>query len=128
MLDPNNTNQGYICGRLFAVIEKIQKEANGKATLTERYLNSASSTPATVFPSLLNLSVHNAEKLNDGKTVYFDKLKQEIIDKLDASGFPRQLSMNDQGRFFVGYYHQKSNMYSPKVNKSEENNIEIINS
>lgn len=116
MLDKENQNQGYLCGRLFAVLEKIQEDANGIHTIRERYMNSASSTPSTVFATLLNLSTHHAEKLSSGGQVYYEKLKQEIISKLDTSGFPVHLDLQDQGRFFVGYYHQRQELFISKEN------------
>ncbi len=120
MLDKENQNQGYLCGRLFAVLDKIQEDANGIHSIRERYMNSASSTPATVFSTVLNLSAHHLEKLNNGKQVYYEKLKQEIISKLDADGFPAHLSLQDQGRFFVGYYHQRQDFFTSKENKETE--------
>lgn len=116
MLDKENQNQGYLCGRLFAVLDKIQEDANGIHSIRERYLNSASATPATVFATILNLSTHHIEKLNVGKQVYYEKLKQEIISKLDADGFPAHLDLQDQGRFFVGYYHQRQDFFIAKDN------------
>lgn len=120
MLDKNNTNPGYLCGRLFAVLDKIQEDANNQHTIRERYLNSASATPSAVFATILNLSSHHSEKLNEGRNVYFEKLKQEIIEKLDADGFPAHLDLQDQGRFFVGYYHQRQAFFTKK--DKEENN------
>lgn len=117
MLDKENLNQGYLCGRLFAVLDKIQEDANGIHTVRERYMNAASATPAMVFATILNLSTHHLEKLNVGKQVYFEKLKQEIISKLDADGFPAHLVLQDQGRFFVGYYHQRQDFFTGKENK-----------
>ena len=81
MLDDKNTNQGYLCGRLFAVLDKIQDEANNQHSIRERYMNSASATPAAVFATILNLSYHHSEKLNEGRKVWFEKIKQEIVDK-----------------------------------------------
>ena len=121
MLDKDNTNQGYLCGRLFAVLDKIQEEANNQHSIRERYMNSASSTPAAVFSTILNLSNHHVENLkNEGRKIYFDKLKQEIISKIDAEGFKAQLDLQDQGRFFIGYYHQRQDFFT----KNEENNNE----
>ncbi len=120
MLDKENNNQGYLCGRLFAVLDKIQEEANNQHTIRERYMNSASATPSAVFATILNLSSHHSEKLNEGRNVFFEKLKQEIIDKLDANGFPAHLDLQDQGRFFVGYYHQRQAFFTK--NEKEENN------
>ena len=120
MLDKQNTNEGYLCGRLFAVLDKIQEEANRQHSIRERYMNSASSTPAAVFSTILNLSSHHSEKLNEGRIIYFEKLKQEIISKLPSTGFPNNLNLQDQGRFFIGYYHQKQDFYMSKEEKNDE--------
>ena len=119
MLDKENKNQGYLCGRLFAALEKIQEEANNQHSIRERYLNSASATPAIVFPTILNLSSHHSEKLSEGRNVWFEKLKQEIVDKISADGFPVHLDLQDQGRFFVGYYHQRQEFFEKKSDKNE---------
>lgn len=111
MLDKENTNQGYLCGRLFAVLDKIQHDANRQHSIKERYMNAASSTPAAVFATILNLSLHHSEKLSEGSRIYYEKIKQEIIDKISAAGFPAHLDLQDQGRFFVGFYHQLQDFY-----------------
>lgn len=121
MLDKNNQNIGYLCGRLFATLVKIQEDANGINTVQERYMNAASSTPASVFATILNLSVHHSEKLNEKKKVFYEKLKQEILEKMSADAFPAHLNLNDQGRFFVGYYHQRQEFFISK-NETIENN------
>lgn len=125
MLDKRNTNQGYLCGRLFAVLDRIQEDANGISSIRERYMNAASSTPSSVFATILNFSSHHLENLsNEGKKVFYEKLKQEIIDKISSDGFPAHLDLQDQGRFFVGYYHQRQDFF----NKKEENsNDESVN-
>ena len=92
-------------------MDKIQDEANKQHSIKERYMNAASATPAAVFATILNLSSHHSEKLNEGRNVTFEKIKQEIIDKIDANGFPAHLDLQDQGRFFVGYYHQMQSFY-----------------
>ena len=120
MLDDKNTNQGYLCGRLFAVLDKIQDEANNQHTIRERYMNSASSTPAAVFATILNLSYHHSEKLNEGRKVWFEKIKQEIVDKISPDGFPAHLDLQDQGRFFVGYYQQTQWFYTKKDEQQAE--------
>ena len=114
MLDKGNTNQGYLCGRLFAVLDKIQEDANNISSIRERCMNAASATPSSVFATILNLSVHHSEKLDDSRRIYFEKLKQEIIEKLPANGFPAHLDLQDQGRFFVGYYHQRQDFFTSK--------------
>lgn len=120
MLDKENQNQGYLCGRLFAVLDKIQEDANGIHSIRERYMNAASATPAMVFATILNLSSHHLEKLNDGKQVFYEKLKQEIISKIDANGFPTHLDLQEQGRFFVGYYHQRQDLFTTKESKGND--------
>lgn len=119
MLDKENNNQGYLCGRLFAVLDKIQEDSNGIHSIRERYMNSASATPAMVFSTILNLSNHHLEKLNTGRQVYYEKLKQEIFSKLDANGFPTHLNLQEQGRFFVGYYHQRQDLFTGKGTNEE---------
>ena len=114
MLDKENNNQGYLCGRLFAVLDKIQEDANNISSIRERYMNAASATPSAVFATILNLSVHHSEKLDERRRIYFEKLKQEILDKISADGFPTHLDMQDQGRFFVGYYHQRQDFFTSK--------------
>ena len=114
MLDKDNNNQGYLCGRLFAVLDKIQEDANHISSIRERYMNAASATPSVVFATILNLSVHHSEKLDGGRKIYFEKLKREILDKVSADGFPTHLDLQDQGRFFVGYYHQRQDFFTSK--------------
>jgi CRISPR-associated protein Csd1 len=119
MLDKENMNQGYLCGRLFATLEYIQERANNIHTIRERYMNAASATPAAVFSTILNLSNHHIEKLEKGAQIFFEGLKGEIMQKIAANGFPAHLDLNDQGRFFVGYYHQRQEFY--KKNETSEN-------
>lgn len=116
MLDKTNTNQGYLCGRLFSVLVKIQEEASGNTSVRERYMNSASTTPAAVFATIMNLSAHHLEKLKQGRVIQMEQLQQEIIAKLPADGFPAHLDLQDQGRFFVGYYHQRQDFFAKKSN------------
>lgn len=121
MLDKSNTNQGYLCGRLFAVLDTIQDDANRIHSIRERYMNAASSTPASVFATILNLSSHHLENLSsEGTKVFYEKLKQEIIDKISADGFPTHLDLQDQGRFFVGYYHQRQDFFTKKEKENED--------
>ena len=112
-LDEANKNAGYRLGRLFAVLEKIQEEAYRlgiNATIRDRFYGAASSTPVTVFPTLLKLTNHHLSKLeNPGRAVNLEKRIREIMDGLDD--FPAQLPIADQGRFAIGYYHQRQDFF-----------------
>ena len=111
-LDESNTNVGYRLGRLFAVLEKIQEEANPgiNATIRDRYYGAASSTPVIVFSILLKLKNHHLSKLEKpGRVVNMEKRIGEIMENL--SDFPARLSLEDQGRFAIGYYHQRQNFF-----------------
>lgn len=115
-LDLDNKNQGYLCGRLFAVLEKIQEDAQPgiNATIKDRYYGAASSTPVTVFGRLLNLSNHHLAKLSSGSKTYYEKMIQEIITGVNSNGLPAHLSLDDQSRFAIGYYHQRQELFTKK--------------
>lgn len=115
-LDLENKNQGYLCGRLFAVLEKIQEDAQPgiNATIKDRYYGAASSTPVTVFGRLLNLTNHHLAKLGGGSKTYYEKMIQEIISGVTSNGLPTHLSLDDQSRFAIGYYHQRQDLFTKK--------------
>jgi CRISPR-associated protein Csd1 len=121
-LDKDNTNPGYRTGRLFAVLEKIQEEANPgiNATIRDRYYSAASGTPSSVFPILLRMKNHHLGKLEKGREIYFEKLMGEIVSDIPANGLPAQLSLPDQGRFAIGYYHQRQAFFT-KTDKPVSN-------
>ena len=122
-LDENNTNIGYRLGRLFATLEKIQKEASPgiKATIRDRFYGAASGTPSTVFGNLMRLKNHHLAKLeNTGRRVFFEKLLSQILDGVKAeTAFPPHLKLDDQGRFAVGYYHQMQKFFTKKSDNNE---------
>jgi CRISPR-associated protein Csd1 len=122
-LDPANANVGYCLGRLFSVLEKVQEEASPglNATIRDRFYGAASSTPVTVFSNLLKLSKHHLAKIpNRGRAVNLEKLIGEITNAIDGdAGFPNHLSIADQGRFAIGYYHQKQAFYTKKPEPAE---------
>ena len=120
MLDLANTNAAYRLGRLFAVLEKIQEEANPglNATIRERYYGAASSTPVAVFTTLLRLKNHHLAKLtNRGRAVNFERLLGEILGGI--TDFPKHLSLPDQGRFSLGYYHQRQDFFNKSTQSDE---------
>lgn len=117
MLDETNTNIGYLLGRLFATLEKIQEEANPglNATIRDRFYASASGTPSVVFSNLMRLSNHHLSKLdNTGRRVNWERGIGEIVNNIPGA-FPRVLSLEDQGRFAIGYYHQRQSFYKKKT-------------
>lgn len=120
-LDRENYRPAYLCGRLFAVLEKIQQEASGNnlnRTIKDGYFASASARPSVVFPKLIRLSQYHLNKVKS--PVYFNKLTGEIIGHLDG-GFPDTLFLKEQGEFVVGYYQQYQSFFEKK-NKEEDKN------
>ena len=120
-LDINNTNQAYLCGRLFAVLERIQELSAAPVklnrTIKDAYFASAASKPALVFPKLLSLSQNHVKKLNDGNRIFYSKMVQEIISKINSE-FPDTLMLTEQGKFMIGYYHEVQSFFD-KNNKAE---------
>lgn len=123
-LDLKNNNIGYRLGRLFAVLEKIQTEANPglNATIRDRFYGAASGTPVTVFPNLMRLKNHHLSKLDsDGRRIWFEQLLGEITSEI--ADFPKHLALDDQGRFAIGYYHQMQDFFTKKSkDKTNDNN------
>ena len=112
-LNEKNLNMGYLLGRLFAILEKAQEEAvpGANSTIRDRYIGSASATPARVFPQLLKNGQHHLEKAEYG--FLLDRKIQEVMALIDSKeGFPQTLSYDDQGQFFIGYYQQKQALYA----------------
>ncbi|MCL6591669.1 MAG: type I-C CRISPR-associated protein Cas8c/Csd1 [Firmicutes bacterium] len=120
-LDTAQPSIGYQLGRLFAALEKIQEEANPgiNATIRERFYGAACATPVTVFTNLLRLKNHHLAKFeNKGKIVYFERLLGEIIGHL--KDFPAHLDLHEQGRFAIGYYHQRQAFFTKKEDPVSE--------
>jgi CRISPR-associated protein Csd1 len=120
MLDPTNANPAYRLGRLFATLEKIQEEASPglNATIRDRYFGAASSTPVSVFTTLLRLKNHHLGKLSPGRATQMEKLIGEILSEI--SDFPKHLPLPDQGRFALGYYHQRQAFFTKSEPKNQE--------
>ena len=114
-LDPNETNPGYRLGRLFALLERVQRTALGEvnASIRDKFFSSASATPARVFPLLLRGVQDHLGKVrrkgSGGLAKWFDDAIADVMAGLPAaSPFPTTLRLEDQGRFVVGYYHQRN--------------------
>ena len=119
-LDKENTNVGYRLGRLFAVLEKIQEEANPglNATIRDKFYASASSTPNAVFGNLMRLKNHHLGKISQGRSIYFERLLGEVIAEIPT--FPSHLSLDEQGDFAIGYYHQRQDFFTKKESAEKQ--------
>lgn len=115
-LDEQSANVPYRLGRLFAVLEKLQQKAipGANATIKDRFFGSASATPRAVFPVLLRLAQHHASKIEYGYA--YDNRIAAILDGVDIAtgGFPAHLSLEEQGLFALGYYHQRTDLWTSK--------------
>ena len=114
-LNETTTYLPYRLGRLFAVLEALQLKANPgiNATIKDRYFNSACATPAVVFPTLVRLAQNHLNKLDGGIKVYYDKMITGLFNAVEES-YPVRLSLQDQGIFQIGYYHQKQKLFTKK--------------
>ena len=128
-LNENNTNIAYVLGREFAVLEEIQEKANPgiNATIKDRYFNSACTTPALVFPILFRLKNSHIKKMpNKGMEIYYERILGELQNKIvpadgQTTAYPKRMTLEEQGMFILGYYHQLQRRYR-KNNKEEQEN------
>jgi len=114
----------YVLGREFAVLEAIQEDANPgiNATIKDRYFNSACAAPASVFPILLKLKNSHIRKLETGKRIFYEKILTSLqgmieVKEEQSAAFPRRLSLEEQGMFILGYYHQVQKRFEKKEEK-----------
>ena len=139
-LDIEEKNPAYRMGRLFAVIEEMQKKALGeeiKATIRDRYWGAASATPALVFPMLERNMMNHLSKIRKTDSYPYGKDKtitgQKLANSLDwqigqikegmETSYPKNLNLQDQGRFAIGYYHQR---FTRKIKTKTGEEIENI--
>ena len=111
----------YVLGRLFAVLEGVQQAANPgiNATIKDRFFNSACATPAAVFPILLKLSNSHLKKMDAGKAVWWSKQLGELLERL-GTDFPAHQTLQEQGAFILGYYHQTQKRFEKKTTTDKE--------
>jgi len=115
MLDPSCRDNAYCLGRLFAVLEKLQAEAIGNinATIADRYYGAASATPVAVFGTLMRKAQHHLPKMEGH---FYQTTIQGIVGLLEpANAFPKTLSLEKQGLFALGYYHQRAKLWPSKT-------------
>lgn len=121
--DPNDKSSAIVCGKIFAVMESIQRAALGKeinAGIRERFFSFVSTSPAPAFGRLMKLSQNHISKLKHekpGLAIILDKQLQELCSLLNV--FPPIFSLEEQGQFALGYYHQKQEDYDNYKNNKE---------
>ena len=118
-LDRNRQDIGYVLGRLFAVLEKTQAEANPglNATIADRYFGSASSTPIAVFGTLMRLLPHHLNKLEfEGRAVQLQWEIRQILEHCQR--FPNHLNLEQQGLFAIGYHHETQFLFTKDALKN----------
>jgi CRISPR-associated protein Csd1 len=118
----------YLCGRLLAQLDYIQHRALGKvnATIVDRFYGTASTSPAVVFPRLLkgampHLASIRSERNSPSKSYsaslsYPDKELAKLLENLTS--FPSILTLEEQGRFALGFYHQRAKYISQGLNNA----------
>lgn len=124
-LNQTTTHRAYVLGRLFATLEKLQKDVSPglNSTIKDRYFTSACANPRSVFPTLLRLSNHHLGKSEYVRT--HQQRIQELMDliPMDGQPFPPQLSLADQGIFILGYYHQEQEFYKKNEDKQDQKEV-----
>ena len=110
-LDAGNREPAYLCGRLLAVLEAVQRAAlpGLNATITDRFFGTASSAPASVFGRLIRGSQAHLGKLRKEKRGTYEALQRRLEEvQAGLETFPKTLTLKDQGLFGLGYYHQRA--------------------
>lgn len=122
-LNEERSDAPYVLGRLFSVLESIQEAASPglNSTIKNKYYDSASATPSVIFPIVIGLCDKHLTKLardSKGLAVHYEKMRGELLGKLDT--FPRRLSLEDQGDFILGYYHQNQKRYEKRDTEPDQ--------
>jgi CRISPR-associated protein Csd1 len=110
-LDSTNRDPAYLCGRLFALLEAVQRAAipGSNTTITDRFFGTASSAPASVFGRLLRGAQAHLNKLRKERPGTYEALQRRLEDvQVGLTTFPRTLTLEEQGLFSLGYYHQRA--------------------
>lgn len=125
-LNPDSNYTPYVLGRLFSVLEGVQDMAMPglNAGIREKFGNSACATPASIFPLLLNKSTYHLRKMKDGARVFWSKQIGDLMDRLPET-FPATLTLQEQGSFRLGYYHQTQKRFEKR--KPTDTTDETVN-
>ena len=126
-LDTESKDAPYRLGRLLSAYEQLQYSAHQarspgsklNRTLVDRCFGAASTRPGVVFAQLARLSQSHIGILRRyGRTP--DKNIGEICDGFDGISFPSMLTLEEQGRFALGYYHQRQFFFRGKSKEDNE--------
>lgn len=124
--NPENKNPAYLCGSLFAVYEKIQKDASSvklNRTIKDSYFSSACSYPAAVMPRLERLSQNHFKKLRESAKVFYQKLINELMSGMEGK-FPTSMLLEEQGTFIIGYHQMNDFLYTKRGADNDEESME----
>ncbi len=122
-LDRDYTNTGYLLGRMLAIVERAQKASQPNLTFTvkDSMYTTLSITPAALFNRVFSLSNTYFRRIpTPGTQVYLKTILGEVTDKLTLNGVPMRLSLEDQGRFALGYQHQFQSFYTKQEGDKDE--------
>lgn len=119
-LNTERTEPAYVTGRLFGLLEKIQADSAGgelNSTIKDRYFSAASATPGIVFPRLIRLAQHHLAKMETGQKIYYERQLGEVMGKLNR--FDGHFTLDDQGLFAIGYFHQRQELFTSRKDKDK---------
>ncbi len=122
-LNKDTTYMPYVLGRLFAVLERLQKDAQGdiNTTIRDRYFNAACATPKSVFSHLMRLSNYHKDKLEPAARIFYEKQITDLVGRITETP-PARFNLDEQSAFQLGYYHQVRDFYTKKETKEDDNN------
>ena len=114
VLNEKSTNTPYVLGRLFSLLETVQETSakNLNRTIKDSYFTSASTTPALIFPKLIELYMKHLKKLDKGRQVYYDRQVTELLSMID--GYPKRFTSDEKWAFILGYYQQREKRFAKK--------------
>jgi CRISPR-associated protein Csd1 len=120
-LETHCADQAYQSGRVMALLEDIQRAALGKvgATVVDKYYGAASAAPASVFGKLIGDAQHHLAKIRrdrEGLQVLLQRGLEEALACVES--FPRTLTLEKQGMFALGYYHERAALRATKTKKT----------
>lgn len=119
-LNEEERDTAYILGRIFAVLETIQKKSNPDITIKDRYFNSYCAMPKKLFPILNKSSQYHLKKLKGGLKVYYEKMLRDLMEMLNIESIPKIMPLEKQGMIILGYYHQVQKLYTKKEDAQNE--------